>query len=172
MNKETENEKLASTIVKLMEKEMDERNKLIADSFAQLFGARVDHLMSIVERERKIDSFSQKQLAREFFIEGTKFAILFTAVSVFVGSLFAWSSFLLMAIIHDNHLGYWIAFAVAFVLFIGSPIIGGKFLPGSLKYWWGILKDKMMKSKLKWIVILLGRVVNLSKRFLRIVRRA
>jgi len=174
MNKETENKELEPILKKLsdVEEALKELKQYIDNCVVPTVGAQVDR--AALEAKKDMIVYMGRQKLRDdfYFDEGTRFAIFFTSVSVFVNSLFGWISFLVMATANDNHLGYWIAFAVSVVLFICSPIIGGIFLPGSIKYWWGILKDKMKKSKLKWIVILLGMVVRFVRRIWRIIKRA
>jgi len=147
MNKETENEKIASTIVKAMEKEQNERNELMVSRIAQQLGARIENLIGIAKLGDQMEKFEQLRLSRFQFVENAKLAFLFTTVSVFITSLFAAVTFLIMAVDRNSSLHWlsWWAFAVSCALIIVAPIIGWKLRPESVKYGLKRLEDKVQK---------------------------
>jgi len=138
MNKETENEALASIRDKVsrIEKELSNLGQVIASSIAEQLGARIDGLMGISKREDQIDKFQQQNMDRQYFMENTRLNIFFAiASSVLVSSVFTGTTLLVMAIV-TNSLEYWIALAVPGAVIIGALFVLFRFMPESLKYWW------------------------------------
>jgi len=138
MNKETENEALASIRDKVsrIEKELSNLGQVIASSIAEQLGARIDGLMGISKREDQIDKFQQQNMDRQYFMENTRLNIFFAiASSVLVSSVFTGTTLLVMAIA-TNSLYSWIALAVPGAVIIGALFVLFRFMPESLKYWW------------------------------------
>jgi len=172
MNKETENEKLASTIVKVndIDKRLGELEqlygnpKVFVDTWVgPAVRCEIEATTQIEKQGARIDNFLREIREREKFIEDTKFNIFFAITSsVLVGSILAFTSFLVMAIGGDNRLGYRIALAVPIGLFIVSGFFLYKFMPESIKIWW-------RQSRI-------GRTINGFVRFVRriwrIIKRA
>jgi len=171
MNKETENEKLASNIVKLNDidkrlgklEQLYSKPKVFLDTWVRpVVGLEIAAATQIEKQGDHIDNFLRDERNYEYFKEGIRFTVLFASISVFVTSLFSWISFLIIALGEMSPLGSWIGFAVSLVFFLLAICLGLKYLPKSIKIWWG--RSRIGRK--------INRFVRFGKRIWRIGKRA